>query len=78
MLDCVSWDSIVIHVLGYVYMAYYFDPFGYVGPYIYHWNEAILILTYDLCNMSVSLWESSFLSLKGRALCSASLMLRAM
>lgn len=76
----ISQDSIVIHVLGSVYVTYYFDLFEYVEPSVHPWNEANLILIYGLCNMSVNLWESSFLSLKGRAplLPSASPVLRAM
>ncbi|KAL6046219.1 hypothetical protein STEG23_000384, partial [Scotinomys teguina] len=30
-LFCISWDNIVMHVLGSVYIVYYFDQFGRLG-----------------------------------------------
>jgi hypothetical protein len=51
----IYWDDYMIFVIYSVYvLAYYVYWFVYIGSSSYHWNEASLIMVYDLFNLGLN------------------------
>jgi hypothetical protein len=52
---CISWDDQVVFVFASINVPYYIYRFAYVEPSLHFWDEADLVMVYDLSDVLLDL-----------------------